>query len=236
MTQILMWLGIVLGVIIALGLLGFMVFLIVAYRQQIADFFRAIMNPLWNNWILLILWIATVTLFVIAIWQGGGEPIGLKALRQASERPRDSVVEFYNQSRAINKPPQMYPPVSALPDRGTWAWWEIALGSLALSIIFIPIAMHDEVGKAWSRAWERWEQRPARIQLQSRALADQTAAPPTAIGQPQPPSSTTTVTQTIGGTFWSRMRRRFSEQLPSELAGEFLYETAERIIRGILRR
>lgn len=228
MIQILMWLGIVFGVIMALGLLGF----IVRHRQQIAGFFRAIVNPPWNNWILLILWTATVMLFVIAIWQGGGEPIGLKALRQASEKPRDPVVEFYNQSRAINKPPQVYLAVSASPDHGTWAWWEIALGSLALSIIFIPIAMHDEVGIAWERAWERWEQRPARIQLQPH----HGSTPPTTTGQPQTPRSTTTVTQTIGGTFWSRMRRRFSEQLPSELAGEFLYETAERIIRGIFRR
>ena len=147
----------IVGVILAVGLL-----IIIPWQHcRIAKFFRFITSPPYNNWILLGLWVGVVVLFFTTIMVGGGEPIGLKALRQASERPSDPVVEFYNQSRAINKPPQVYPPVSAPPDSGTWVWWEIflvwLLTSIAFTFIVGVITVHNKARNVWTWILKRWE-------------------------------------------------------------------------------
>lgn len=192
----------------------------------VGQFFRAVINPPYNNWVWLGCVAVTIILFIVAAKVGGGEPFGLEALRKATERPPDPVEQFYHRSHSINQP--LAPRAATSPlSHGSWIWWKLAVGMLLFSIIFTPIAFHDEIGTAWNRAWERWEQRRRRIRLQPQPRPIPTAATPAA-GQP-------TTTQTIGGTLWARIKRRITEQLPGEWVGEFTYNAAERILRSIFR-
>jgi hypothetical protein len=127
----------------------------------ISNFFQNIVSPKWNNRVLLALWILTIILLINAILQGGGEPLGLKALREIDNEPIQisETAKFYYSS-AQNFAPNAMKPSSPLSNTaGTWFWWKLWLLSFILAIVFIPVAFQDEVISAWHWAQEKHEQR-----------------------------------------------------------------------------
>lgn len=203
---------------------------VVMYRHQITGFFRAIANPPYNNWVLLGLWIGVVVLFFLAVFMGGGEPFGLSLLREAAiTHHSNPQTDFYNppQSRALYSHGYQAP---RLPDQqSSWVWWYLFLGCLALAIIFIPIAFHDEVGNAWNRAWERIGQRQRRTRLHRPAPVSHPLHAP-------PPTAATAGAATTQATFWNQLRRRLSEHLPADIVAEFINDFIGGAARAIFRR
>lgn len=179
---------------------------------------RAIAKPRLSRLILATLWAVTFILMCVAVYRGGGEPFGLEALRKAAERPPDPVEQFYHRSHAINQLPQ---PVSAAPSRGSWIWWKLALLSAIVSVLFIPVALYNEAKTLRVRVQEWLERRPKRVKLQTKTRS--------ATNRPS-------VTQTVGGTFWSRLRHRIAEHLPGDLLAEFINDIVKGIFRLLTRR
>ena len=219
----------IVAVILATAGVALLTYAVVMYRHQIANFFGAIANPPYNNWLLLGLWIGVVVLFFFAVFMGGGEPFGLSPLREAATNHHaNPQADFYNPPhlRALYSPGYQAP---SLPvQRGSWVWWYLFLGCLALATIFIPIAFHDEIGNAWDRAWERVEQRQRRVRLQRRTLAT--------LPQTPMPATATTGATTARVTFWNQLRRRLSEHLPADIVAEFINDFIGGAARAIFRR
>ena len=92
-----------------------------------------ITKPRLSRLILAVLWAVTFILMCVAVYRGGGEPLGLSALRRAAERPPDPVEQFYHRSHAINQPPRAAAPTAA--SHGSWIWWKLVLLSAAVSVL-----------------------------------------------------------------------------------------------------
>lgn len=181
---------------------------------------RPVSKPRLSRFVLAVLWAVTFILLGIAVYRGGGEPLGLGALRKATERPPDPVVEFYNRSRVINQPPAAR--VSApSTSHSSWVWWKLTLLSAVISTLFVPIALYNEAKtmRVWIQEWS--ERRPKRIRLQTKARM--------ATDRPS-------VTQTVGGTFWSRLRHRIAEHLPGDLLAEFINNIVKWMFRLLTSR
>lgn len=210
-------------------------FLVVIFRQQIGQFLRAIANPPLNNWVLLGLWIGVVVLFVVALCAGDGEPFGTRTLREASEQHKTSAqVTFYNNLGTTDLfTNQSTPAPTPATSHGTWLWWWLFFSWLGISIIFIPVAFHDEIGNAWNMALERWSQRTRRIPLRPRPHQPYTF--PGGAGMPSTTTPPITVTPRPSG-FFGNLTRRLREHLPSDLLAEFVNDFFGATLRGIFRR
>lgn len=221
---------VIVAVILVAAGVALLTYAVIMYRHQIASFFGTIANPPYNNWVLLALWVTTVVLFLLAVFMGGGEPFGLSLLREAATtRQPNPQADFYNppQSRALYSPGYQAPRLPV--QQGSWVWWYLFLGCLALAIIFIPIAFHDEIGNAWDRAWERVEQRRRRARLQRPLVQSRPE-------QPATPAATTTRAATARVTFWNQLSRRLHEHLPADIVAEFINDFIGGAARTIFRR
>jgi len=203
--------------------LGFaIIVLLIAFRRQIFcpiyNFVRRVCFPPLNNWVFLGLIALTTLLFLIAIYQGGGEPLGLQALKETAKEEESQIVKYYSGSveyftTGSEKPSP--PPV--LPQSKTWRWWKVAFGTLFVTIIFIPLAFWDEAVRAWHRAHEFLEQRPVRIQLRSAPqpqTPDQPGPQPQAPRRPQP---------ALYQSVWQRFKERFLASLSADVITETVF-------------
>lgn len=170
--------------------------------------------------ILAALWAVTFILFGVAVYRGGGEPFGLVALRKATERPRSPQVEYYNRGIEIYGH-RAAVPASVPPNHGSWVWWKLTLLSAIVSSLFVLVALYNEAKtlRVWIQEW--LERRPKRIKLQTKTRS--------ATNRPS-------VTQTVGGTFWSRLRHRIAEHLPADLLAEFINDIVKGIFQRLARR
>ena len=182
---------------------------------------RADSGPRLSRIILAVSWLITFILFGIAVNQGVGEPILMQRLREATTIEESPQVKFYQRSHGINQKHGSETSMTKPSARGTWLWWKLTLLSAIVSVLFVPIALYSEIKtlRAWLQEW--LERRPKRIKLQTEAR--------TATNQPS-------VTQTVGGTFWSRLRRRVAEHLPGDLAAELINDIVKWIFRSLARR
>lgn len=195
------------------------IILLIWQRTHVIRFFRGVISPRWNNWILAGLWALTAILFVIAISQGGGEPLGLQALREIGRPgPESPIVKYYSESAKYFTTGSEKPLASApLAPAPTWFWWKLWLFSFLVAIVYIPLAFWDEIVAAWHRAREIVEQRRERINLRP----EPQPAPPQA-PQPQP--------QPRAPRRRSRFMDRFLEYFSADMISEFIFEMFRRII------
>lgn len=187
---------------------------------------RAAVSPLYNNWILIGLWLITIFLFINALYQGGGEQLGLQALREFGKevhQEKSSIAKYYSESEAVkyfiagsDKIPEM--PKVILK---SWFWWKLWLFSLFVSMVYIPIAFWDEVVVAWNRAREIIEQRTARIKLidDVKPVATQEGS-----AKERPRSG-----------FWQGFKERFISSFSADMISESIFEFGGKMLRRLLR-
>lgn len=192
---------------------------ILQYWRRIRPYCVAVISPSLNNWILLSLVAISTLLFIIAIFSGGGEPLGLTALKETGKPAEESpIVKYYSDSAkyfTTGSDKTSLPPV--LPQSKGWGWWKVAFGALLVTIIFIPFAFWDEVVKAWHRAHEFVEQRPVRIQLRPSPQPQTPDQPPSP--RPQAPRPQPALYQSV----WQRFKERFLASLSADVITETVF-------------
>ncbi len=197
--------------------------LVIWQRRRVLSFFRAIVSARYNNWIFLGLLAMTTFLFFNAIYQGGGEPMGLGALKEIGKPAEESpIVKYYSDSikhfvGPIDKEPG--------PNHLTWFWWKLFLGSLISTIIFIPLAFWDEVVAGINRGKEIAEQRRGIISLRPAPSPGQ-QQPQTETGQTQP--------RQPHASFWTRFRERFLASASADMAIESIFAIGGRLFRRLI--
>jgi len=177
------------------------------------------------------LWILTLTLFLNAIYQGGGEPLGLSDLKEIGKPTAESpIVKYYSEStKYYTTGPESDAVAEKAKPEKTWFWWEAWFVSLLVAILFIPLAFWDEIVAGWHRTRDIVEQRPARIRLAPETVHHQPQQG--AEGQPaqaRPPAA--------HRSFWTRFRERFAASLSADMLTEFLFDTVGRIFRQRITR
>ncbi|MEK7160788.1 MAG: hypothetical protein AAB724_02050 [Patescibacteria group bacterium] len=195
---------------------------------MVKNILMAPFRPPMNNWVLLASWIVTIVLFVVAIYMGGGEPLGLKALKEVSQPSQVSKVveEYYNQSAArFGKP--VIGIVEESAENGTWFWWKLWLASFIWAILFIPIAFWDEVAAAWHKTMEAHEQRRVEIDLTMPMVDEKSnvqAGKTSAKFEPQLLTS------------WGRFKERFTASFSADMFTDFITSLGKRILGDRLAR
>ncbi len=210
----------ILLIVVLLALVGILIW----QRRRVAAFLQGAISPRWNNRILIGLWILSLLLLLNAIYQGGGEPMSLRALREVARPGSESpIVRYYSEAdRYFTGAEYPQPPAPPLTHHRTWFWWHLWLFSLILATLYIPFAFWDEITGAWHRAQEAHEQRRRRFNLRP----PQPPQPPQVgeLGeQPQAPPPR-------GG--WQRFRERFFAAFSADVIWEF----AENAFRSIILR
>jgi len=223
----------------------FLFFLVVAViavvaiwqRQRLGNFFKAIVLSEWNNKVLAILWIASLLLFINAIYQGGGEPLGLQALKKVGVR--QSVRETATQKHyrelgkgLLNYPASVVAPADTIQPQDTWFWWQLWFVVQCLVVCFFPIAIWDEVTDGYYKALERFEQRRVRINLRPpKPKEDKTQTPPSPPG-PTPAPTPEPVKRSRMQEFWSKVKAGFV----GDMAWSMVEHTGPKIIEKFFLR
>lgn len=185
----------------------------------------AAISPRYNNRILIGLWLITIFLFINAIYQGGGEPFGLQALRDVGNelyQEKSFIAKYYSDSQAVR---YFIAGSDKLPEASkavfkSWFWWKLWLFSLFVSMVYIPIAFWDEVVAAWNRAREIIEQRTAIISLNPQE--DLTKLDPTVIKKEK-------------SGFWQGFKERFISSFSADMISESIFEFGGQMLRRLLR-
>jgi len=199
-------------------------------RINPGNFFRAIVSPAWNSKIFLGLAAAVIILLFVAIYQGGGKPLGLTALQSVANEPtpKTEAERYYTDSARYfvtgsEKPTAK--PAEPAKSEPTWNWWLILFAVLITFIVFIPLAFWDEIRDAWHWAMERAEQRRAVIDLRPPAEpAVEQTLPPTPGQAPGP------VARPASSSMW----QKFKDHFPAVLSANTLIEFVEGLIKKIV--
>lgn len=190
---------------------------------------RRIVSPEWNNRIFLALCVICTILFFNAIYQGGGEPLGTKALRESfAPTPQSKIVERYQAASQYFISGEEKTSERPLQEKNieekelTWSWWKIWFVSFLIAVGFIPLAFWDEVRDAWRYAMERAEQRRVVINLRPEPVFE----PQQIQGQEQRQAHLPFEPLTWG--------QRFRERFVAVVSANTLMEFMEGLFRRIL--
>lgn len=180
-----------------------------------------------SNWLLLGIWVFVLFLFGRAVYQGGGEPLGLRALEQAVARTeKDPIRESYAgigecfkrgnclgsslsldtaSSREITKKPT--------PEKSSRSWgpWKQFFFALIFATLWIPVALADDIRKAWRRAKDKIEQRRLFVDLRPPAPPGSTPSP----GHTEPSQEK---------SYWQKFWEVFRSSLAADLIASFFEE------------
>jgi len=211
--------------------------LIIQKRRQVGTalvtamgYLRLTISPEWNNRIFLALCAISTILFFNAIYQGGGEPLGLRALRQVANEAAEQtkINRYYGASTkyfVTGSEKTVTPPVKSKISQPTWFWWKLWFTSFLLAVGFIPLAFWDEVRDAWRQAKEATEQRRVVIDLR----------PPQSIEGGEHRGQGSPLNEPIN--WWQRFRERVFAGASANALYEFIEGIARRILtERILRR
>lgn len=170
---------------------------------------------------------ACVILFFVAMYKGGGEPVGLQALKKvASEAPAPSPIRNYYYSSAkdlIGEAPQPAAPVEKQP---TWWYWKIWGAMLVGTVIyFLSRLVWD-----WHLVAEWWMQRARKIDLRPPEEIAATEKSPTkkeGTEEPTPKGSE---------GLWGKVKEGLLSKLTAALSGAAIYELLEGLGQLVKRR
>lgn len=168
-----------------------------------------------NNWLMFGVWILTFGLLINAIYQGGGEPLGLTALKEIA-RPEESdpIMKYYLGEHYLGLPPTEKP-------NGTWIWWQLWAVWQGASLVLPLCAFWDEI------AAERNERRMRRQRVIN--LRPPEPTPPAPI--PHGEQTATKTLPKILRPIWSKFLGRLSAILPAEMISEAAIKAAGQIWR-----
>lgn len=177
---------------------------------------RRIISPRWNNRIFLALCAVSFILFCNAVYHGGGEPLGTRALRNTfAPAPSSGIMLQYHEASKY-----LVGDNGQKKENPTWFWWKAWFVSLLTTLVFIPFAFWDETRDAWRNAMDRLEQRRAVINLRPEPISESQQT--TGHGRSNTPSES--------ANWW----QRFRERVLAGASANALYEFAEGLARRIL--
>jgi hypothetical protein len=196
-----------------------------------------IMVPRINNWLFIGMWIAWFGLLGNAFYQGGGEPLGLRAMEKIAQPP---AVTSYSQEdldylkatrfiydkkgRQITVPPPSMP-TKPIPEGDTWFWWKIFGWWTAFSVLFIFVAFWDELKEALHRIREQWEQRTVHISLR----------PPAPLSAAASGASQVAAAMHAAG-FWGRFKEMFTAAISADMVQNIVFDWIRQVGRSIMGR
>jgi len=175
---------------------------------------------------LLTVWILAGFLLLNAIYQGGGEPRGVTALKEiAKPGPESEIVKFYSSSVQYFTTGSEKP-LTPQPEKQTetWFWLKLWFGVQALAIALIPLFCWDDMIAAKRHAERRKKSRRVVIPL----TRPETPAPIEPTTQPLPTPGPQPQRQK--GGFWERTKERFIAAFSADVAWEFIEGLFRRLI------